>query len=101
MKTLLKRTAILLAWLVGARDALPAGDCNVRSAQFPASIAPARPNRICEYIAADGQTYLWIYHNSRQREVLREIGRLAADPASSFAWHDAAVCCKQVKGMDP
>jgi hypothetical protein len=106
MKTLLKRTSMLIAWLIGARETIyssePAWEnINKPTPQQAQQQNSQRPNRICEYIAPDGQTYLWVYASEFRQAILKEIGKLAANPESDFNWHDAAIACKQVRAMDP
>jgi hypothetical protein len=41
-------------------------------------------------VLKDGQCWMFIYRDETRTEMLRHIGRLAADPETSFNWYDAA-----------
>jgi hypothetical protein len=46
---------------------------------------------------ADGETFIFRYTDQYRCECLRQLGRLAADPASSFTWYDAAVLSQEIR----
>lgn len=52
---------------------------------------------ICISFEVDGETYLFRFKKSRWIDMLRAVGRLAADPDVSFTWCDAAVIAARIK----
>ena len=45
------------------------------------------------------ERYIFIYNDENRIEMLRTLGRYAADPQLSFSWYDAAVMSKKVRDM--
>jgi len=45
------------------------------------------------------ERYVWLYTDSHRPEVLRRIGRMAANPELSLTWKDAAVLSGKVAGQ--
>lgn len=43
------------------------------------------------------ERYIFLYEDSQQADVLRALGRAAANPELSFSWYDAAVLSKKVR----
>jgi len=43
------------------------------------------------------ERYVWLYDNDQRAEMLRSIGRFAAEPQLEFSWYDAAVLCQKVR----
>ncbi len=43
------------------------------------------------------ERYIYLYGDSQQAEILRTLGRHAANPDLSFSWYDAAVLGKKVR----
>ena len=44
-----------------------------------------------------GHRFIYIYQDGDKAEVLRAIGRQAADPELSFSWYDAAVLSQKIR----
>lgn len=43
------------------------------------------------------ERYIFLYNDENRVEMLRTLGRYAADPQLSFSWYDAAVMSKKVR----
>jgi hypothetical protein len=43
------------------------------------------------------ERYVFLYNDDNRVEMLRTLGRYAADPQLSFSWYDAAVLSKKVR----
>lgn len=43
------------------------------------------------------ERYIFLYNDLNRVEMLRTLGRYAADPQLSFSWYDAAVLSKKVR----
>ena len=43
------------------------------------------------------ERYVFLFDDDHRVEVLRTLGRFAADPDLSFTWHDAAMMSQKVK----
>lgn len=43
------------------------------------------------------EQYIFLYNDDNRVEMLRTLGRFAADPQLSFSWYDAAVLSKKVR----
>lgn len=43
------------------------------------------------------EQYIFLYNDENRVEMLRTLGRYAADPQLSFTWYDAAVLSKKVR----
>lgn len=43
------------------------------------------------------ERYVFLYNDENRVEMLRTLGRYAADPQLSFTWYDAAVMSKKVR----
>lgn len=43
------------------------------------------------------ERYVFLFDDDHRVEVLRTLGRFAADPELSFTWHDAAMMSQKVK----
>ncbi len=43
------------------------------------------------------ERYVFLYNDANRIELLRTLGRYAADPQLSFTWYDAAVISKKVR----
>jgi len=43
------------------------------------------------------EQYVFLYNDANRIELLRTLGRYAADPQLSFTWYDAAVMSKKVR----
>lgn len=43
------------------------------------------------------ERYVFLYNDDNRVEMLRTLGRYAADPQLSFSWYDAAVMSKKVR----
>jgi hypothetical protein len=56
-----------------------------------------RGRRHVTHCRCGGELYLWIWYPHQRTEVLRSIGRMAADPELRFGWHDAAVLSMRVR----
>lgn len=46
---------------------------------------------------ADGETYLFRYTESRKIDLLRQLGRMAANKELSLTWHDVALLAHKVR----
>jgi hypothetical protein len=46
------------------------------------------------------ETYIFTYREEYKTELLRTLGRYAADPELSFSWYDAAVLSQKVRELD-
>jgi hypothetical protein len=47
------------------------------------------------------EQYIFVFEPSRRTELLRLLGRYAADPKLSFNWFDAAVLSQKIREMMP
>lgn len=47
------------------------------------------------------EQYIFVFDPSRRTELLRLLGRYAADPKLSFNWFDAAVLSQKIREMMP
>jgi hypothetical protein len=47
------------------------------------------------------EKYVFVFHPERRTELLRLLGRYAADPTLSFNWYDAAVLSQRIREMMP
>jgi len=45
--------------------------------------------------------YVFVFHPQKRTELLRLLGRYAADPNLSFNWYDAAVLSQRIREMMP
>ncbi|MBX3422683.1 MAG: hypothetical protein KF752_14105 [Pirellulaceae bacterium] len=45
------------------------------------------------------ERYIFIFNDNNRIEMLRTLGRYAADPQLSFSWYDAAVMSKKVREL--
>jgi hypothetical protein len=45
------------------------------------------------------EKYVWVFTDAQKHNVLRSIGRFAADPDLSLTWDEAAMLSKQVRAM--
>lgn len=45
------------------------------------------------------EQYVFLYNDANRIELLRTLGRYAADPQLSFNWYDAAVMSKKVREL--
>lgn len=45
------------------------------------------------------ERYVFLYNEANRTELLRTLGRYAADPELSFSWYDAAVMSKKVRDI--
>ncbi len=52
-------------------------------------------------LAKGRERYVFIYHDDRRAEVLRMLGRFAANPELSFSWWDAACLSKRIRDSVP
>ncbi|MFO0942431.1 MAG: hypothetical protein U0930_16965 [Pirellulales bacterium] len=43
------------------------------------------------------ERYIFLYNDENRVEMLRTLGRYAADPQLNFSWYDAAVMSKKVR----
>ena len=48
-------------------------------------------------IQKQGHTHLFLYRDGLETDVLRALGRAAADPETNFSWYDAAVLGQKVR----
>lgn len=48
-------------------------------------------------IQKQGHTHLFLYRDGLEGDVLRALGRAAADPETNFSWYDAAVLGQKVR----
>ena len=48
-------------------------------------------------IEKQGHTHLFLYRDGLEADVLRALGRAAADPETNFSWYDAAVLGQKVR----
>jgi hypothetical protein len=46
------------------------------------------------------ERYFFMYTEEQKTEMLRTLGRYAADPELSFSWYDAAVLSQKVRELD-
>lgn len=44
-----------------------------------------------------GERYVFIYVDGREKDLLQQLGRLAANKEVSFSWYDAAVLSQRVR----
>lgn len=55
---------------------------------------------ICTLVLVKGQEkYIWLYNPGGEREVLRSLGRLAANDEVAFTWNDAAKLSQRLKAV--
>jgi hypothetical protein len=45
------------------------------------------------------ERYIFLYNDANRTEVLRTLGRFAADPQLSFNWHDAGMLSRKVRDL--
>lgn len=45
------------------------------------------------------ERYIFLFNDNNRTEMLRTLGRFAANPQLSFSWYDAAVMSKKVREM--
>lgn len=45
------------------------------------------------------ERYVFLYNEANRIELLRTLGRYAADPELSFTWYDAAVMSKKIRDI--
>ena len=45
------------------------------------------------------ERYVFLYNDANRVELLRTLGRYAADPELSFTWYDAAVMSKKIRDI--
>lgn len=50
-------------------------------------------------LARGNEQYLFIFDDRNRTELLRTIGRFAANPELSFSWYDAAILSQKVRDM--
>ncbi len=48
-------------------------------------------------LVKDGERFVFLYDDESRPELLRTLGRYAADPELSFSWYDAAVLSQRVR----
>lgn len=48
-------------------------------------------------IQKQGHTHLFLYRDGLEGDMLRALGRAAADPETNFSWYDAAVLGQKVR----
>lgn len=48
-------------------------------------------------ITRNGQTYMFIYRDGMRTDMLRQIGKMAADPSIDFSWYDAALVSQRIR----
>lgn len=48
-------------------------------------------------IQKQGHTHMFLYRDGLASDVLRALGRAAADPETNFSWYDAAVLGQKVR----
>ncbi|MFN7738526.1 MAG: hypothetical protein ACK52S_23420 [Pirellula sp.] len=47
------------------------------------------------------EQYVFVFDEKRRTELLRLLGRYAADPSLSFTWYDAAILSQKIREMLP
>jgi len=47
------------------------------------------------------EQYVFVFDEKRRTELLRLLGRYAADPSLSFTWYDAAILSQKIREMPP
>lgn len=47
------------------------------------------------------EQYVFVFDESRRTELLRMLGRYAADPSLSFTWYDAAILSQKIREVMP
>jgi hypothetical protein len=47
------------------------------------------------------EQYVFVFDEARRTELLRMLGRYAADPALSFTWYDAAILSQKIREVMP
>ena len=47
------------------------------------------------------EQYVFVFDEKRRTELLRLLGRYAADPTLSFTWYDAAILSQKIREMLP
>jgi hypothetical protein len=47
------------------------------------------------------EQYLFVFDEKRRTDLLRLLGRYAADPGLSFNWYDAAILSQKIREMMP
>lgn len=45
----------------------------------------------------EGETYVFSFNDDTRTELLRTLGRMAADPELSFSWYDAAILSQKAR----
>lgn len=50
-------------------------------------------------LARGNEQYLFIFDDRNRTELLRTLGRFAANPELSFSWYDAAILSQKVRDM--
>ncbi len=48
----------------------------------------------------DADNYVWLYRRGQERDVIRSVGRMAANPELSLSWYDAVQIIAKVKRKD-
>ena len=56
-----------------------------------------RGRQVCVGFCTESERWFWVADLDGQRELLREIGREAADLSSNFTWHQAALLTEVVR----
>lgn len=50
-------------------------------------------------LARGNEQYIFIFDDRHRTELLRTLGRFAANPELSFSWYDAAIMSQKVRDM--
>lgn len=66
----------------------------------PVHFAANSPTRIINYWSDSGHFFRWSYRKDQLQQVQRHLGKIAADPAIEFTWHDAARVCELIRFME-
>ena len=48
-------------------------------------------------IVKEGHNHIFLYRDGQEGEVLRALGRAAADTSTNFSWYDASVLGQKVR----
>ncbi len=48
-------------------------------------------------LAKGGEQYVWLFRPGQERDVLRSLGRMAAEPELSLTWYDAVQIFAKVR----
>jgi hypothetical protein len=48
-------------------------------------------------IQKQGHTHLFLYRDGLESDMLRALGRAAADPETNFSWYDASILGQKVR----